>query len=126
MTENMAKFLEKLSGEADEELLKTIGSMDRKAIVRLAAEKGFALTDADLETDPAEAEGEVFVEEGDAVAGGGKCYCVAGGGGTAGGNDDACACVLVGYGKGDTYFGNRQRCACIGGGTGVTTNGTWK
>ena len=137
MSENMKKLLELLSS-ADEALREKVSSMDKDALKALAAEKGISLTDADFES-AEEEEGEVSVEEADAVAGGKKCYCVAGGGGTGSGDHD-CTCAWVAFGMGAAkYFysdygqhgpcfcprfgnGEENRCACMGYGSGSSQN----
>lgn len=104
MTETMNAFLEALS--RDEEQGKKVREMTDKAeILAIANKMGFALTEADFEAP----EGELSEKELAGVAGGGSCYCFAGGGGTRGDNDDVCACVLYGTGSGNS---SGERCFC--------------
>ena len=95
MTDNMKKFLEAAS--QDREFVEKLNKAETpEAVISLAAEKGFTLTEEDLK--PALQTGEVSDDEMDAVAGGKTCVCVAGGGGEAGTRDETCACVLGGAG----------------------------
>ena len=67
MTENMKKFLEEISG--DKEFLDRVEAAETpQAMIALAAEKGFALTEEDLAAE--EAAGELSDDELDEVAGG--------------------------------------------------------
>ena len=119
MTENMKAFLEVLSKE-DSGKNGKIHEMDEASLIALAAEKGITLTEADFR--PAEDEGEVSLDEADAVAGGKMCKCVVGGGGkrTKDNADGSCGCVAIGSGV-DTC-GN-ERCMCVGYGHGYQCNG---
>ena len=109
MTQNMEKFLAKLS--ADAELAKKAITLDKDALIALAKELGFDLTDADF----AKPEGEVSLNELAAVTGGGDCLCVAAGGGTRDEDSKPCGCVAAGGGYHDN---GEQRCYCIVGGSG--------
>lgn len=115
MTENMKKFLELVSEESAEyqEKLNTIA--DKDEVIALAADKGVTLTYDDFTNE--DDEGEVSLDEADAVAGGGECVCVIAGGGTPGYKDEACACVVGGWGE-TTYYGSR--CHCPVGGYGYS------
>ena len=105
----------------DAEFAEKFGAADTaEAIIELLAEKGLDVTVEDLQVfAPAEAEGVVKLSEDelDEVAGGKKCYCFAGGGGSAGKEDATCACVVAGVGLAKD---NTPRCACCGGGAGST------
>lgn len=83
-------------------------------IIALAKEYGVEIAETDFRAVPAE--GELSDDELEAVAGGGDCYCVLGGGGSAGKHCDTCACVIYGVGMDDQ---NRSRCQCptVGDGT---------
>ena len=109
MTENMKKFLEKVS--ADVELAKKAMQLDKDALIALAKELGFDLTDADF----AKPEGEISLNELAAVSGGGDCLCVAAGGGTRDDGSNPCGCVVGGGGYHDN---GDQRCFCVLGGSG--------
>lgn len=106
MTENMKKFLEKVS--ADKALAEKSAKMDKESLLALAKELGVELTEADFV--PAAA--ELSEDELNTVTGGASvCMCVAGGGGTRetlGG--ELCACVLVG--AGGKEGGSDCFCAC--------------
>ena len=120
MNENAKKFMEAL--QTDKELegalkqaLEGIESKEQKAaIVKFAKEKGFDLSEADLNPDGQ----EINLEELDNVAGG-VCACpvVGGGNGTAtpNGQDYVCVCIIGGNG------GNQEisNCYCVVGGGGV-------
>ena len=119
MTENMKKFLAKVS--EDKALSEKAAKMDKDALLALAKELGFELT----ETDFLQAEGELTENELDVVTGGKACYCVLGGGGKVDSQDDVCACVAYGQGhisEDSTYTLKRgkARCVCVAGGGGVT------
>ena len=108
MTENMKKFLEKVS--ADKELAEKAGKLTREELIVFAAQQGLALGEADFAA-PADA---VSDDELETVAGGGECVCAVAGGGTAAHCYPACGCVMVGIGE--DFGGNPDRCACgIGG-----------
>ncbi len=116
--DNMKKFLEYASG-AGEAFQAKLAEMPREEIIALAAEKGFPLTDADFEA-PNE-EGEVSIDEVEAVAGGDPCRCTITGTGKVDPDhvnykEKKCKCVAVGWGH-DTN-GN-GRCYCLGTGSGV-------
>lgn len=106
MTENMKKFLEAVSRDA--ELTAKVGSMGMKELLALAGELGLELTEADF-TKPAVQ--DLNDDELDVVAGGVavSCACAMGGGGTKDNNDRTCACVIAGGGY--TKSG-RERCVC--------------
>lgn len=115
MTENLKKFLEKVS--EDKALAEKVGAeKDPAALIALARELGVELTEADFAR-PVE---ELNEAELDTVAGGGdvSCACAMGGGGTKDGNDKTCACVLAGagYSKRGT-----ERCVCGFAGYGYDT-----
>ena len=113
MTENQKKFLEAAS--KNEELRKKINEMDQKTIIVAAKELGIELSEADF----IQPDGELNADELEAVTGGGKCECVAGGGGTRTGEDDVCACVMAGAGF---YDAGGPRCECFIIDEGVTAN----
>ena len=92
MTDNMKKFLEAVS--QDKEFLeKLTGAETPEAVIALAAEKGFTLTQEDLKQEPAS--GKISDDELEAVAGGETCGCFFGGGG-----ERSCGCFFGGSGKG--------------------------
>ncbi len=109
MNEKLEK-LSKLASE-DEELRIKMQKADKGQIITLAKELGITLTDDDFEMP----KGVVSDDELAAVAGGGDCYCYAGGGGTQGEGERACACVLAGWGK-HTDGSERCKCMLFGGG----------
>ena len=79
MTENLKKFLEALSGNA-ELIEKVNNAKSGEEIAELAKTLGFSLTEEDFKAP----EGEVSDDELEGVAGGlvlGSCACFAGGGG---------------------------------------------
>lgn len=115
MTENMKKFLEKVS--EDRALAEKVGAeKDINALIAMAKEIGIELTKADFEK-PAE---ELSDDELNAVSGGGdvSCACAMGGGGTKDSNDKTCACVLAGAGYSKS---GRERCVCGFAGYGYDT-----
>ena len=122
MTDNSKRFFEEISD--DKEFMEKLAKApDKEAVIVLAKEKGFTLTEEDFEAYAGIQ--EVSDDELEAVAGGYECYCVAGGGGKA---DDkkgetACACVMVGFGL---RAGN-GRCSCLAAGYGSTAecSGGW-
>ena len=121
MTDNMKKFLEVAS--QDKEFIEKLNKAETpEAVVALAEEKGFTLTEEDLKQEPVS--GEISDTELDAVAGGEVCGCVIGGGGESGAVDDICACVLsgIGYKKYDHDI-NDGRCYCVFGGAGASLEG---
>ena len=112
MTDNMKKFLEQASGDA--ELAERLNGMYKDSIIAEARQRGIELTDADFVEDES---AELSEDELDEVAGGGKCACVLGGGGKADDNGKKCSCVLDGSGE---FKDSRiYRCMCIGAGGGV-------
>ena len=119
MSENMKNFLAKIS--ENKALAEKTAKLDKEALLALAKELGFDLTEADF-TKP---EGELNENELTALAGGKACYCVVGGGGEADSQDDVCACVAYGQGhvsEDSNYTLNRGcvRCVCVLGGGGTT------
>lgn len=111
MTENMKKFLEKVS--ADKALTEKVAKLDKDAVIALAKEFGFELTEADF----AAPEGELASGELEAVTGGYKrCICVSGGGGKKDNEGDVCACVYGGAGL--SKVDGEVRCLCAMAGTG--------
>ena len=125
MTDNMRKFLEAAS--QDTEFLEKFSKAEsQEAIVALAAEKGFALTEEDLKQEQP-VSGDVSDDELDAVAGGQTCACVLGGGGKASGSSKTCACFMGGVGNielpwvtkdGMHFTSEYLRCVCPGAGGG--------
>ena len=115
MTENMKKFLEKVS--ENEELIEKVNAAGKETLINMAKELGIELTDADFEKPSV----ELSDDELDAVAGGRdiSCACAMGGGGTKDSNDKTCACVLAGAGYDKKY--NRERCVCGFAGYGYDT-----
>ena len=115
MSENLRKFLEKVS-ENPELTVKIGNEADIDKLIAIAGEMGFALTRADFEK---KAE-EVGDDDLDTVAGGGdvSCACAMGGGGTKDNNDKTCACVLAGAGYSKQ---GRERCVCGFAGYGYDT-----
>ena len=111
MSENMKKFLEKVS--ADKALAEKFANLDKDAVVALAKELGIELTEADF----AQPEGEIAADEMESVVGGYKrCACYAGGGGKEDSEGNVCACV--GAGMGLIKVDGEARCACVSVGTG--------
>lgn len=120
MTENMKKFLELASQESDG-FLEKLGKADQQELVALAAEKGVSLTDADFVR--TESEGEVSLDEADAVAGGKKCACLyIGEGKGSGENDLRCSCGVTGSGDYTTTHDTLNRCICAMAGYGKSGN----
>ena len=111
MTDNMKKFLELASGDA--ELVERLNGMDKDAIIAEAQQRGMALSEADFAADTS---AELSDDELDAVAGGGKCACVVCGVGKAGDNCKECACIIAGGGM---FKDDVNRCGCVGAGGGV-------
>ena len=104
MTENMKKFLETVSKDA--ELCKKVSAMNKDDLLALAKELGLALAEEDL-IKPAQ---ELEDDDLDTVAGGGSdCICFMGGGGTKDYDDKTCACVMAGVGYKKNGDG---RCVC--------------
>lgn len=113
MTENMKKFLERMS--ANEELRDRVNQMTEEELLHEAAKLGIALTDEDFKQE--ESQGTLSDDELDAVSGGGKCGCYGSGGGTADGTGlKPCGCVAVGVGG---FEDGERRCYCIAAGGGV-------
>ena len=117
MSDTMKAFLEAASkNEEMKEKLKA--AKDNEALIALASEFGFALTEADLTP----SEGELSEDELNSVAGGdtGGCVCVlAGGGGGKQSDDDTYGCACVGYGQGGDGAIDDFTCWCTGYGNGV-------
>lgn len=121
MSDKMNAFLEAASRDRD--LMEKLRKAETpQAVIALAEEKGFPLTEEDLK--PAKAE-TVSDEELDAVAGGTVCFCVPCGGGEAGVIDRLCACVMFGIGDYVVSRGSdgkitmvEGRCYCLSGGGG--------
>ena len=111
MTDNMKKFLELASGDA--ELVERLNGMDKDAIIAEAQQRVIALSEADFAADTGS---ELSEDELDEVAGGGKCACVLGGSGKAGDNCQKCSCAIGGWGFFDDGV---DRCICGGAGGGV-------
>ena len=120
MTENMKKFLETMSQNAEQ--AKKISELDKDGLIAAAKELGIELTEADF----VQPSGELNDDELEAVAGGKACYCVVGGGGTKSGVDDTCACAGAGagffYGVDRGIDGYWSRCFCFAGGYGHSKN----
>ena len=115
MTDNMKKFLEAVSD--DQEFIgKLTKAETAEAVIALAKEKGFVLTEEDLKMEEP-ADELLNDDEVDAVAGGKVCVCVGGGGGEKSlpGVDLLCWCVAAGAGSTST---GKSRCACPGVGGG--------
>ncbi len=106
MNENLKKFLEKVS-ENRALAEKVCAEKDPAALIALAREMGFELTEEDFQK-PME---ELNDDELDTIAGGSdvSCACALGGGGTKDNNDKTCACVLAGAGYSKS---GRERCVC--------------
>ena len=115
MSENLKKFLEKVS--EDRALAEKVSKeTDQQALIDLAKEMGFELTAADF-AKPAE---ELKDDELEAISGGDdvSCACALGGGGTKDSNDKTCACVLAGAGYSKRGW---ERCVCGFAGYGYDT-----
>ena len=130
MTENMLRFSELISGES-KEYIDRLCKADQAEIIAMAAEKDVVLTADDFAQGASnDDEGDVSLDEADAIAGGGECYCPFVGGGTEDLNtsgdgttsgDGGCACVL--YGQGDAIYEDSHafaRCQCATAGYGDT------
>ncbi len=123
MSDTLKSFLEAVGkSETLQEKMKAIPKdLPREEAVQkaiaIAAEAGFQLSEADLNTG-AEAISE---EELEAVAGGsGGCGCAGAGGGSGvseAGNKFGCGCVL--YGQGDGANNQKKVCMCSIGGVGT-------
>lgn len=121
MTDNMKKFLEEAS--QDKEFIGELGkAVTPEALIALAKEKGFTLTEEDLKTETRE--GIVSDDELNAVSGGKACACVIYGLGEDGGNDETCSCGVAGsgYGYNEQTKGTEGRCYCVGAGGGTSEN----
>ncbi len=109
----MRKFLEAITKEGDKAFIEKLNKAETpEAVIALAKEKGFALTEADVK--PESRSGELSDDELEAVAGGKACYCAVGGGGEADRGDKVCACVLYGYGRVTGFNGPLKDCSMIG------------
>lgn len=115
MTENMKKFLETVSKDA--ELSKKVGAMNKDELLVLAKKLGLALAEEDL-IKPAQ---ELEDDDLDTVAGGldAECACFMGGGGAKDDDDKTCACVMAGFGV--CKYDN-ERCVCAVAGYGGDSN----
>ena len=112
MTDNMKKFLEAVSQNKEcIEMLKKAETQE--AVIALAAENGFTLTQEDLKQEPAS--GGISDDELEAVAGGKTCGCAIGGGGASSGDQGGCGCWLGGVGA---MNDDSIRCVCAVGGGG--------
>ncbi len=108
-----AKYLSENPTIANELGAKTEGAEEcMDIILQCAKDQGFELTAEDFAPD----DGELSKEELATVAGGGDCFCVLGGGGTAS-NENQPACGCVAYGQGNDTYG-MPRCLCFASGTG--------
>ena len=114
MTENMKKFVEAISGDK-EFVEKLTQAKDAAAVIALAKEKGFILTEEDLQ--PASGIQEISDDEVEAVVGGKACYCVLGGGGEESKNKGERTCACFAYGEG-LYDNGNYRCGCAAYGQG--------
>ncbi len=118
MTENMKRFLELVSQE-DEAYQMKLTELDKDGIIALAAERGITISAEDLE--PRDDEGEVSLDEAEAVAGGKECNCSLAGSGKKGTseqdkNDRTCKCFTLGAGH---DMNGNGRCYCLVGGSGI-------
>ena len=115
MTENMKKFLSRIS--EDQELAEKLSKAEKEAMIAEAKEMGVELTDADF----APEENVLSEDELEAVAGGAQCSCVVGGGGKKDEaiGDKACGCAF--YGQGNNKNGN-GRCLCPLSGAGYASD----
>lgn len=116
MSENMKKFLEMASADAElaAKLEEIAQADDKQGMIDLAAAKGVAITMDDLENKPVELDDDEL----DAVAGGWReCVCCMGGGGKKDSQGKTCACVA--YGLGQARDG-RDRCLCAFSGWGMS------
>ncbi len=113
MTENCKKFAQYVS--QNKEVEDKLNSLDMNSedfcvnIINIASEAGFELETSDIKPTC----DEIDEEELAAVSGGGKCYCFAGGGGSA----DPCEghlCASNQY----SYVEQGKSCFCIGSGSG--------
>lgn len=112
MTENMKKFLEKVSPHG--ELAKRIQPMTNGQIIHMAQEMDISLTVKDFE----ESEQDVVLDEEPSwVAGGSKCGGVWGGAGNGGDGHKKCTCWKNGSSK---FGGSCDRCSCAAFGEGAT------
>ena len=134
MTERMKQFLEFVSKQ-DPEIRQKTAAMGKDALIAYAAENGYTLLDEDFVKPDEDEEGEVSLQEADAISGSDQCFCAIGGGGKEGywtddsfgtpqiAEDNICACVFYGEGFGSYEFTNKvegQRCECIGTGSGYS------
>ena len=122
MSDNMKKFLELVSQE-DDAFAAKVNEADQEGIIALAKEKGIDLTAEDFDFPKNEEEGEVDLDEADAVAGGDSCRCVLTGNGKSEdgkyNTDRKCKCIVIGAGHDEVGNG---RCYCVGDGSGKHCN----
>lgn len=112
MTDNLKKFLEKIS--TNEELQDRANQMTKEELLREAAKMGIALTNEDFRQG---SQDPVSNDELDAVSGGGKCGCSDFGGGTAEGTGlKSCGCAVIGV---HNFEDGEARCCCFAMGGGV-------
>lgn len=102
MTENMKKFLEKVS--ADSDLAGRIGNMSKDEIVRTAQDLGCALADEDFEQ--LQQSATIADDELANVTGGVVSNCIMQGSDMQG-FDTRCTCVMLGAGLTDTPWDKR-------------------
>lgn len=122
MTERMSAFLAALSENAEWKeafTAKLKGAAPKEqadAVIAFAAEKGFDISEEDLQGEYK----EVDPDELDTVTGGGGgCACITAGVGK--GDGLKCGCVVSGYGAiGDTQISSQGGCVCISTGVGAT------
>lgn len=115
MTENMKKFLEKVS--SNNELAKRVDRMSKEEVIRAARELGIVLADKDFAEQ--EDQGALSDDELNCVAGGDKCGCVGLGTGQPGGSNSGLKkCKCMGDGSG-TFSDDVERCRCMIAGGGV-------
>ena len=126
MNENVKKFMEALQADAELEnalnqALEGLKPEEKAdAALKFANEKGFDISEADLNPDGQ----EVSMDELDNVAGGGGCGCAVAGAG--GGTDDVdgktYGCACAGYGQGGDGSASDGNCLCVLVGAGVDTD----
>ena len=116
MTDKMRKFLETAS--EDPALIEKMRQAEtQEALIALAAEIGFTLTEEDLKEDLFE--GAISDDEMDAVTGGSGCGCYGlGAGNQAGSMEQWCECVMFGTGW-ETDAEQEIRCICASVGEGA-------
>ena len=122
MADKMNAFLSALSDNAEwkeafTEKLKGVAPKEQAAaVIAFAAEKGFGISEEDLQDEYK----EVDLDELETVAGGGGgCGCITAGVGK--GDGLKCGCVVSGYGAiGNTQISSQGGCVCISSGAGAT------